>query len=69
MSASHAYAAGAEPILLPPTGVSTMSSMWRGPSGERLSGATPFVFRAAVYVVVAIALAIGSYVAVERLVG
>ena len=56
-------------FFLPPTGVSTMSSMWRGPSGERLSGATPFVFRAAVYVVVAIALAIGSYVAVERLVG
>jgi len=29
----------------------------------------PFVIRAAVYVVVAVALAIGSYVAVERLVG
>ncbi|HEX5041005.1 MAG TPA: rhomboid family intramembrane serine protease [Candidatus Limnocylindria bacterium] len=56
-------------FFLPPTGVSTMSSMWRAPSGERLTGAMPLVFRAAVYVVVAIALAIGSYVAVERLVG
>ena len=43
--------------------------MWRAPSGERLAGTMPFFVRAAVYVVVAVALAIGSYVAVERLVG
>ena len=56
-------------FFLPPTGVNTMSGMWRAPSGERLTGAMPFVIRAAVYAVVAVALAIGSYVAVERLVG
>lgn len=56
-------------LLLPPTGVATMAGMWRTPSGERLSGAMPRALRAAVYAGAAVLLAIGSYVAVERLIG
>jgi hypothetical protein len=46
-----------------------MAGMWRAPSGERLTGAMPLGLRAVVYVVVGALLAVGSYVAVERLVG
>ena len=56
-------------FLLPPTGVETMAGLWRTPSGERLVSSMPRVLRAAVYVAVAVALYIGSYVAVDRLVG
>ena len=56
-------------FLLPPTGVETMAGMWRTPSGERLIGSMPRLLRAAVYAGVAVVLAIGSYVAVDRLVG
>jgi len=56
-------------FLLPPTGVSTMAGMWQTPTGERLTGATPRLVRAAVYAGVAVLLVIGSYVAVERLIG
>ena len=51
-------------FLLPPTGVQTLSSMWRTPAGERLMGAMPRLLRAAVYAGVAVLLVIGSYVAV-----
>jgi membrane associated rhomboid family serine protease len=56
-------------FFLPPTGVATMSGMWRTSSGEQLNRGLPLVLRAAVYLGVALVLAIGSYVAVERLVG
>jgi membrane associated rhomboid family serine protease len=56
-------------FLLPPTGVATMAGMWRSPTGERLSGAMPAAVRAAIYAGVAVLLVIGSYVAVERLIG
>jgi membrane associated rhomboid family serine protease len=56
-------------FVLPPTGVETMAGMWRTPSGERLIGSMPTILRAAVYAGVAVILAIGSYVAVDRLVG
>ena len=56
-------------FLLPPTGVATMSGMWRTPGGERLHGAMPAGLRAAVYAGVAVLLLIGSYVAVDMLVG
>ena len=56
-------------FLLPPTGVATMAGMWRTPTGERLSGAMPLAVRAVIYAGVAVLLGIGSWVAVERLVG
>jgi membrane associated rhomboid family serine protease len=56
-------------FLLPPTGVATMAGMWRTPTGERLTGAMPVAVRAAIYAGVAVLLVIGSWVAVERLVG
>ena len=55
--------------FLPPTGVATLSGMWRTPSGEKLNASMPRVLRAAVFAGVGIALAVGSYVAVERLAG
>jgi membrane associated rhomboid family serine protease len=56
-------------FLLPPTGVATMAGMWRAPTGERLAGSMPLTVRAGIYVGVAVLLVIGSWVAVERLVG
>jgi hypothetical protein len=45
-----------------------MAGMWRSPTGERMSGAMPRTVRAVVYAGVAVALVIGSYVAVDRLI-
>ncbi len=56
-------------FLLPPTGVATMSGMWRSPSGERLHGSMPVALRAVIYVGVAVLLVVGSFVAVDRLIG
>ena len=56
-------------LLLPPTGVATMAGLWRTPSGEAMSGGMPRAIRAAVYGGVAGLLGIGSYVAIERLIG
>ncbi|MEO6578288.1 MAG: rhomboid family intramembrane serine protease [Candidatus Limnocylindria bacterium] len=56
-------------FLLPPTGVETLGGMWRAPTGERLSGAMPRALRAAVYGLVAVALVVGSYVAVSPFLG
>jgi membrane associated rhomboid family serine protease len=56
-------------FLLPPTGVATLSGMWRTSSGERLHGSMPAALRAVVYVGVAAVLAVGSFVAVDRLIG
>lgn len=56
-------------FLLPPTGVATLSGMWRSPSGERLSSGMPIALRAAVYAGVAVLLLVGSYVAIERAIG
>ena len=56
-------------FLLPPTGVATLASMWRRPSGEPVSGGMPLALRAAVYAGVAALLLAGSWVAVDRLVG
>ena len=55
--------------FLPPTGVETMAGMWRTPTGDRLMGSMPLPLRAAVYGGVAVLLVIGSYVAVDRLLG
>jgi membrane associated rhomboid family serine protease len=55
--------------LLPPSHVTTMAGMWRAPSGGQLSAAMPGAVRIAVYAGVAVLLVIGSYVAVDRLVG
>lgn len=56
-------------FLLPPTGVATLSGMWRTPDGERLHGTMPVALRAAVYAGVAVLLLVGSYVAVGIVVG
>jgi membrane associated rhomboid family serine protease len=56
-------------FFLPPTGVATLSGMWRSPTGERLEGAMPRPLRLAVYAGVAVLLVIGSYLAVDRLIG
>ena len=56
-------------FLLPPTGVATLASMWRGPAGDRLQGGMPVPIRAAVYAGVAALLLVGSWLAIARLVG
>jgi membrane associated rhomboid family serine protease len=56
-------------FFLPPTGVATLSGMWRTAAGERLHGAMPPALRAAVYLAVAAVLAAGSFVAVDRFIG
>lgn len=56
-------------FLLAPTGVATLSSMWRTPSGESLDRGMGLPARAAVYAAVAALLVAGSWVAVERLIG
>ena len=56
-------------FFLPPTGVATMGGMWRTPTGERLHGSMPRALRAAIYAGVAVLLAVGSFVAVDRLIG
>lgn len=55
--------------LLPPTGVETLAGMWRAPSGERMAGPMPRVLRAGVYAAMSVALVLGSYIAVGRLLG
>lgn len=55
-------------FLLPPTGVATLGGMWRTPAGEQLHGAMPTALRAVVYVGVTAVLAVGSFVAVDRLI-
>jgi membrane associated rhomboid family serine protease len=54
-------------FFLPPTGVATLSGMWRTAAGERLNRSMPTALRAAVYAGVAMVLAVGSFVAVDRL--
>jgi membrane associated rhomboid family serine protease len=56
-------------FLLPPTGVATMGGMWRTPTGEQLQGGMPRPVRVAIYAGAGALLALGSYVAVERLIG
>lgn len=56
-------------FLLPPTGVATLSGMWRTPEGERLHAGMPVALRLAVYAGVALLLLVGSYVAVGILIG
>jgi membrane associated rhomboid family serine protease len=56
-------------FLLPPTGVATLSGMWRTPEGERLHAGMPVALRLAVYAGVAALLLVGSYVAVGILIG
>jgi membrane associated rhomboid family serine protease len=56
-------------FFLAPTGVATLAGMWRTPGGERLHGSMPLALRAAVYAGVAAVLVVGSFVAVDRLVG
>lgn len=54
--------------LLPPTGVATLGSLWRTPTGEQLHRGMPVALRLAVYAGVLVVLVIGSVVAI-RLVG
>jgi membrane associated rhomboid family serine protease len=56
-------------FVLPPTGVATLSGMWRTPDGERLNTGMPIPLRAAVYAGVLALLLVGSYVAVGIVVG
>ncbi|HEX6209689.1 MAG TPA: rhomboid family intramembrane serine protease [Methylomirabilota bacterium] len=56
-------------FLLPPTGVATLSGMWRTPEGEQLHASMPVALRAAVYAGVLVLLLAGSYVAVGMVVG
>jgi hypothetical protein len=56
-------------FLLPPTGVATLSGMWRTPQGEQLHGTMPMALRATVYAGVTVLLLVGSYVAVGIVVG
>ena len=56
-------------FLLPPTGVATLSSLWRTPAGDALHGGMPLPVRAAVYAGVAALLLAGSWLAIDRLVG
>jgi membrane associated rhomboid family serine protease len=56
-------------FLLPPTGVATLSGMWRTPEGERLHTGMSVPLRAAVYGGVLALLLVGSYVAVGIVVG
>lgn len=53
-------------FFLPPTGVATMASMWRTPSGEQMQRAMPLALRAVVYLAVALILAVGSWYAILR---
>jgi membrane associated rhomboid family serine protease len=55
-------------FFLPPTGVATLSGMWRTPSGEKLHASMPRALRAVVYAGVGLVLAVGSFVAVDRLI-
>jgi membrane associated rhomboid family serine protease len=55
-------------FFLPPTGVATLGGMWRTPSGEKLHASMPRALRAVVFVGVAAVLAVGSFVAVDRLI-
>lgn len=54
-------------FALPPTGVATMSGMWRAPDGTRLDRGLPLALRAAVFIGVAAVLAVGTVVAVGNL--
>ena len=56
-------------FLLPPTGVATLSGLWRTPDGERLNAGLSLPARAAVYAGVLALLLVGSYVAVGIVVG
>lgn len=56
-------------FVLPPTGVQTMAGLWRTASGEQLHGGMPLAVRAAIYLVVAAALAAGTWVAVQGVIG
>ena len=56
-------------FALPPTGVATLSGMWRTPAGEQLHRVMPVALRAAVYAGVAVVLAAGTFVAIGNLTG
>lgn len=51
--------------LLPPTGVATLGSLWRSPTGEQLNRGMPVALRLAIYAAVLVVLVIGSVVAVD----
>jgi membrane associated rhomboid family serine protease len=53
-------------FLLPPRQVETLSTMWRGPGGERMHREMPLTLRASIYLFAVAVLVIGTYVAVLR---
>ena len=56
-------------LLLAPTNVPTLGGMWRAPDGSLLARRTSPSLRASTYLVVAAALLLGTYLAVQRLLG
>ena len=56
-------------FALPPTGVQTLTGMWRTAEGDQLHGRLPALVRAAVFVVVAAVLAAGAFFAVRNVIG
>jgi hypothetical protein len=54
-------------LLLVPTNVPTLGGMWRAPDGSLLTRRTPPTLRISTYLLVAAALVLGTYVAVQQL--
>jgi hypothetical protein len=56
-------------FALPPTGVQTLTGMWRTAEGDQLHQGMPALVRAAVFLVIAAVLAAGTFVAVGNVIG
>jgi len=56
-------------FALPPTGVQTLTGMWRTAQGDQLQRGTPTYVRAVVFFLVAAVLAAGTFVAASNVIG
>jgi membrane associated rhomboid family serine protease len=56
-------------FALPPTGVQTLTGMWRTAAGDQLHRVMPAFVRAAIYFFVGAVLAAGTFVAVRNIIG
>jgi membrane associated rhomboid family serine protease len=56
-------------FALPPTGVQTLTGMWRTAEGDQLHQGMPAFVRAAIFLVIAAVLAAGTFVAVGNVIG
>jgi membrane associated rhomboid family serine protease len=54
-------------VLLVPVNVPTLGGMWRAPDGSLLARRTNPLLRASVYLLIAAALLVGTYVAIQRI--